>query len=793
MYTSITQRPNPLSLIAPAVSCRRFLLIACLLILHAAAPAQQTFTVSGSIRDTATGEVLIGASVYIRELKNVGVITNAYGFYSLTIPRGQYTLAANSVGYAPFSQPVTADKNVLLNIALLRASQNLEEVTVSNERKNENVTRPLMGVEKLSIQQIKNIPVIFGEKDVLKTLQLLPGIKSAGEGNSGFYVRGGAADQNLILLDEAPVYNPSHLLGFFSVFNSDAIKDVTVYKGGMPAEYGGRLSSVIDLKMNEGNNQKTSVSGGIGLISSRLSIEGPIKKGKSSFIISARRTYADLFLKAAKDTVIKNSTLYFYDINAKANIEIDKKNKLFISGYFGRDDFGYGKTFGFNWGNATATLRWNHLVTNKLFSNTSLIYSNYSYRVHLGSGDERVNITSRIKDYNVKEDLQWYAASNHTIKFGLNSIYHEYVPGIITAGGASSVNSKLLQNKNAWENAVYVSDDWRVTPALTLDYGVRLNVFSLLGPGTFYSYTATGAVSNSRTYTGRQFVTTYFNAEPRIAASYTLNDQQSVKASYTRNTQNVHLLSNSTTSTPTDLWIPSSNNVRPEIADQFSAGYFRNFNNNTYEFSTEIYYKLLQHQIDYKNGADLNANENVESQLLYGNGRAYGIELFFKKRYGRLNGWIGYTLSRIENKIDGINNNRYFPAKQDRTHDVSVVGIYEASKKWTLSATWVYNTGNAATFPAGKYEVNGQVINYYTERNGYRFPPYHRLDLGATLQRRKTARFESSWSFSVYNAYARENAYTIEFRKSTTDPTKTEAVRTALFKIIPAVTYNFKF
>jgi hypothetical protein len=647
-----------------------------------------------------------------------------------------------------------------------------------------------MGLQKLDTKEIKSIPVLFGEKDVLKTIQLLPGIKSAGEGNSGFNVRGGASDQNLILLDEATVYNASHLMGFFSVFNSDAIKDMSVYKGNEPAEYGGRLSSVVDIKMKNGNDKEYSVNGGIGLISSRLAVEGPIVKDKGSFIVSARRTYADLFLKLSKDTTLNQAKLYFYDINTKANYRINDKNRIFLSGYFGKDVLGLGNTFGINWGNITGTLRWNHLISDRLFSNTSLIFSNYDYKINIDSGTE-MNIISRIQDYCLKQDFQLYSRSNNTLKFGFSSVYHKIIPGAITA--SEYISMKSLTNKYAWENSLYISHQYKLSGKISFEYGLRLNAFSLLGPGNFYSYNTEGYTTDTAVYSSGQFVKTYINIEPRATINYVIDPQNSVKASYARNVQNLHLLSNSTSGNPTDLWIPSSNNVKPEIADQVSLGYYRNFNDNNYEFSIETYYKSLQNQIDYKDGAELDFNENVESQILFGDGRAYGLELFLKKKYGKFNGWISYTLSRTERKFSEINSGNYFPAKQDRTHDISIVGIYELSKRWTLSATWVYNTGNAVTFPTGKYEIDGKTMFYYSDRNANRMPAYHRLDIGATWIKKKTDKFESSWTFSLYNAYGHDNPYTITFRDSESDPTKTEAVQTTLFKFIPSFTYNFKF
>jgi hypothetical protein len=760
-----------------------------------AAHAQNRYTVSGTIRDKRTGEALIGATVSLlgRETPDRGILSNSYGFYSITAPAGHYTLLVTFSGYQPDSLAIDLAHNLTLPIDLDNAAGQLAEVVVSAQKKNDNVTRALMGVQKLTTKEINNIPVLFGEKDVLKTIQLLPGIQFAGDGNSGFYVRGGGADQNLILLDEATVYNPSHLLGFFSTFNSDAIKDITVYKGGMPAEYGGRLASVIDIKMNDGNDKDYHFGGGIGLISTRLNAEGPIVPDKGSFSISGRRTYADLFLKLSSDSSVSQNSLYFYDLNVKANYKFDEKNHVYLSGYFGRDNLAFGSTFGIDYGNATGTARWNHVFNNRLFSNTSLIYSKYSYKIRFNSENNNIGFTSNIRDADVKEDLQYFVDADNKINFGFSVIHHTIAPGIINASSGSSFNSLTLQNKYSLENAVYLSHEWSPTDRLHFDYGLRASSFLVLGPGDFYTYDSAGKATDTAHYNSGSIVKTYPNLEPRFSVSFQLNEESSVKASYNRNTQVLHLLSNSTSSNPTDLWIPSSNNVKPEIADQGSIGYFRNFKQNRYEFSVETYYKSMQNEIDYKNGAQLIANENVESQLLYGKGRAYGVELFLKKKVGKFTGWLSYTLSRTELKIDGVNQNHWYPAKQDRTHDLSLVGIYQANRKWTLSAIWVYYTGNAVSWPNGKYNIDGQTAFYYTQRNGYRMPAYHRMDVAATLQGKKKKKFESSWTFSIYNLYGRENAYSIVFQTDPNDPTKTQALQYSLFRFVPSVTYNFKF
>lgn len=756
------------------------------------ANAQKNLVLNGVLKDAQTGETLIGATVKVTGPVQNGTQTNAYGFYSLSLPSGTYQVSFSYVGYQSLVKEINLIADLQLNQELSSTNQ-LTEVVVLAIKKNDNVSNPQMGVQKLDVKDLRNIPVLFGERDILKTLQLLPGIKSAGEGNSGFYVRGGSTDQNLILLDEAPVYNASHLLGFFSTFNSDAIKDVTVYKGGMPAEYGGRLASVLDIKMNDGNKKDYTVEGGIGLISSRLKLEGPFKKDKSSFMISGRRTYADTFLALSSDSGIRNNTLYFYDLNAKANYQLDEKNTLYLSGYFGRDRLGLANTFGFEWGNATGTLRWNHLFSNRLFSNTSLIYSNYDYIIENLLEDNNFKVNSSIRDFNLKQDFQYAANSNHDLKFGLNAIHHTIAPGKLTSSGISSVNQVTIENRKGIELAAYVSDEWTVNNKINLVYGLRLSSFSLLGPGNFKTYDQEGFETNSKDFSKGESVVNYFNLEPRLSASFQLSDSKSIKASYTRNTQNLHLMSNSTSTSPTDLYIMNSNNIKPEIADQVAAGYFTNFKDDTYEFSAEVYYKQMQNQIEYRNGTDLRGNRSVEADLLYGDGRAYGIEFFLKKRFGDFNGWVGYTLSKTERQFDQINNGAWFDAKQDRTHDISLVGIYKASQRWTFSSTFVYSTGNAVTFPSGKYQINGSTVFYYTERNGYRMPDYHRLDLSATLEGKPGKKYQSSWSFGVYNVYNRQNAFSIDFREDPENANRTQAVRTTLFGIIPSVTWNFKF
>lgn len=757
-----------------------------------AAFAQDRVTLSGSVRSARTGESLIGASVRIARL-DAGVISNDYGFYSLSFPRGEVVVDVSAVGYVPVTVLLSLRRDTVIQFVLEEVQRSLENVVVAAAGRSRSLASPQMGMERLSVQETRTIPMLLGERDILKAIQLLPGIKAAGEGNSGFYVRGGAADQNLILLDEAPVYNASHLLGFFSTFNPDAIKDVTVYKGGMPAQYGGRLSSVLDIRLNDGNNQQFGASGGIGLISSKLNLEGPLQKGQSSFLVSGRRTYADLFLKLSSDTAINQNSLYFYDLNLKMNYSLGTKDRLFLSGYFGRDVLGMGEVFGLRWGNGTGTLRWNHIFSSRLFSNTSLIYSDYEFAINIRRSTNDVQVFSQIQDWNIKQEFQWYLNSRNTVRFGLNAIHHTIRPGEITASDQSSFNNLFLQRRRSWENAAYLTNTWKASERITFTYGTRLTAFSILGPGDFYEVDSTGLITNTIHYNEGEVVKTYLNLEPRLALSYVLNDNNSIKAAYVRNVQNLHLVSSTTTSRPTDKWVASTNLIRPEVSDQVSLGWYRDFRDRALELTVEAYYKTMDNQIDYRNGADVFSNDAIETQLLYGKGRAYGLEMLLRKRTGRLTGWLSYTLSKTERKIPGVSNDQWYNARQDRTHDVAIVATYVLNKKWTLSGNWIYYTGDAVTFPAGKYRVNNQVVYYYTERNAYRMPAYHRLDLGATMQLKKKKRFSSELSFSLYNAYGRMNAYTIEFRESPNDPDKTEAVQTSLFRFIPSISYNFKF
>lgn len=745
----------------------------------------QNFTISGKVKQRSSGETLIGANVMVVEKPGTGITTNDYGFYSLLLPKGNYTLRFTYVGYRQELIPLKLDSDITVNVDMSEENS-LQEVVVTAKKDNDNLTKATMGTEVLNMKMAAKIPVIFGEKDLVKTIQLLPGVKSNGEGGNGFTVRGGATDQNLILLDEAPVYNASHMLGLFSTFNSDAIKDATIIKGNSPAQFGGRLSSVLDVKMKEGNNKDYQLSGGIGLISSRLTVEGPVQKERSSFIISGRRTYADLIARLSPD--FKDMSLYFYDLNAKANLEINNKNKIYFSGYFGKDDFSVANLFGSRWGNATGTLRWNSVLNSKLFSNTSFIYSNYDFNVGFNSGGSNTNFNSHIKDLNLKQDFTLYANAKNNLRFGFNAIHHTITPTI--AEGTDITDDK--KSRMGLENAVYISNSYKASAKINIDYGLRFSSYSILGGDTYNIY-QNGQLTDSVQLEEGKIGKTYFNLEPRVSMSYSLDNTSNIKLGYARNTQNLHLMSNSTGGSPTDQWIGNSYNIQPEIADQLSLGYSKTFYNNAFELTTEAYYKQMQHQIDYRDGANINTVPDIESELLYGKGRAYGLEILLKKKKGNLTGWIGYTISKTERKINGINNGAWYNAKQDRTHDLSIVGVYTLTPRWTLSGTFIFNTGNAVTFPTGKYVLNDMLIYQYGNRNADRMPATHRLDFSATYEKPSKGRYQSSWSFGLYNVYGRENPYSISFEENKNNPQKIDAVQTALFRWVPSITYNFKF
>ena len=747
--------------------------------------AQSKYTVNGTVKEKSSGETLIGVNIMVVDKPSIGVTTNEYGFYSLSLPEGSYTLRFSYIGYEEELIPLELKSNVTVNIDLSDGIT-LQEVVVSSKKEDDNLTTTAMGTEMINMKTIAKVPVLFGEKDLVKTIQLMPGLKSNGEGSNGFSVRGGATDQNLILLDEAPVYNASHLLGVFSTFNGDAIKDATIIKGNSPSQFGGRLSSVLDVKMKEGNNKTYHASGGIGLISSRLTLEGPIQKEKSSFIISGRRTYADLFARMSSD--FKDIELYFYDLNAKANFAINDKNKIYFSGYLGKDVLAASGLFGSDWGNITGTLRWNSVLSSKLFSNTSLIYSNYDFNVGFKGGESEVNFNSNIKDLNLKQDFSFFPNVNNTIRFGFNVIHHMITP--TKAKGTDIVSDK--KSRKGLENAVYINNSFRASDKINLDYGLRFSFYSILGGDTYNIYQKNELIESIELDKG-EIGKTYYNLEPRVSMNYRVNKTVSLKIGYARNVQNLHLMSNSTGGSPTDQWIGNSYNIKPEIADQISLGFSKNFNDNMFELNLETYYKTMQNQIDYKDGADINTVPDIESELLFGKGRAYGLEVLLRKNKGRFTGWLGYTLSKTERQINGINYGDWYNAKHDRTHDLTAVGIYELNPRWTLSGTFIYTTGNAVTFPTGKYVLNGITIYQYDRRNADRMPATHRLDLSATYEVPTKGKYQSSWSFGLYNVYGRQNPYSIDFKENKDNPQKIDAVQTSLFQWIPSITYNFNF
>ncbi|GAA4409322.1 TonB-dependent receptor [Nibrella viscosa] len=777
-----------------------------LLGLSIAAIAQERFTISGYLKDAANGEGLIGATVQVKG-QPVGVATNEYGFYSLTLPKGEYQLVYSYVGYESITKAVSLNYNQKLDMQLKSANVLIQEVVVKATRSEQNVNSLEMGVSKLDMKTIKAMPALLGEVDVIRSIQMLPGVSTVGEGATGFNVRGGNIDQNLILLDEATVYNSSHLMGFFSVFNPDAVKDVKLVKSGIPAQYGGRLSSLLDVRMKEGNAKRLALSGGIGTVSSRFTVESPIVKDKSSFIIAGRRSYADLFLKLSPNEDLKNNQMFFYDLSAKVNQTLSAKDKVFVSAYLGKDVFS-AKNFGdgdfkMNWGNKTATVRWNHLFSDRLFANFTGVYSDYDYEIGVPQGAQAFEWKSNIYNYSGKADFSYYLNANNTISFGGNVIHHRFTPGNVgTNGEGSFINAFKLTERNAREYAVYLDNEQTLGKRLSLQYGVRVSAFDYLGGLTVYDYQGEPNQKklpvNPRTYKAGESVSTYFNVEPRASVRYTLDDNSSLKASYNRTAQYIHLISSSTAASPLDIWFPTTNHIKPETADQFALGYFRNLKDNAIEASIEGFYKTMTNQIDYRDGAQVLLNDHLEGDLLFGEGRAYGAEVYVKKNAGKLNGWVSYTLSRSERRIDGLSNNQWYAAKYDRRHMLSVVGIYNLSKRLSLSANFTYNTGVATTAPNARVEIDGMVVPYNStgNRNAFRVPAYHRLDLAATLQGKHNAlrRWQGEWVFSVYNAYARRNAFSVYFRQNETNPQQTEAVRMAILgSVLPSVTYNFKF
>ncbi|KPL21890.1 MAG: hypothetical protein AMS23_08705 [Bacteroides sp. SM1_62] len=753
------------------------------------------YTISGYIKDTGTGEELIGAAVMVQEL-NRGTVTNVYGFYSLSLPPGFYHLKISYVGYALQELAVNLNENLTFNLELQEQIQELAEVTIRSEGRQAHVRKAEMSVNKLPIKSIKRIPTLMGEVDVIKAIQLLPGVQASSEGASGFSVRGGNPDQNLILLDEATVYNASHLMGFFSVFNNDAIKDVKLYKGDIPADFGGRLSSLLDVRMKEGNLKKFSGSGGIGTISSRLTLEGPIIKDKTSFLVAGRRTYADLFLPFAKDPDVRDNTLFFYDLNLKLNHIFNEKNRLFVSGYLGRDV--YANPFArMAFGNQTYTLRWNHLFSSRIFSNFTLIHSRYDYELGTPDGDANSFVwRSKMKDYSAKGDLNFYITPEHTLKFGLISTFHDFEPGSAYGTGEQSLFTEFILPTNyALENGVYVSAEQSFGERWNLRYGLRFSSFHNVGPGTIYNYDEHYNARDSTVY-GRGDVYHHFlGLEPRAAVSFMINDVSSIKSSYSRTRQYVHLAQNSTAGTPLDVWFPSTPNVNPQVSDQVAIGYFRNLLDNRLEVSVEAYYKQMRNAIDFKDHANLLLNRYMEGEIRIGEATSYGLEFLLRKNEGRLNGWISYTYSKTTREVPEINDGNPYAAPYDKPHDIAIVGNYEISARLWVSANWVYSTGLPVTFPTGRFEYMGNIAPVYSNRNAYRMPDYHRLDMSVSFGSKPKPDRKWHWdlNLSVYNAYGRKNAWAINFIQDEENPNITHAEMTYLFPVIPALTWNFHF
>ncbi|MBS1779904.1 MAG: TonB-dependent receptor [Bacteroidetes bacterium] len=775
--------------------------MALLMVLPAQLFAQKKVTLSGYVRDGGSGEAIIGATVFIKELA-LGTQTNTYGFYSLSAPAGNYTVIFSYVGFGTRTETINMVDNVSFN-ADMQNTTTMKEVEVTSIRQDEHVKSTEMGTISLSAEKVKTLPVIFGETDILKALQLMPGVQSAGEGNSGFYVRGGGPDQNLILLDDAVVYNTGHLFGFFSVFNTDAIKNVTLIKGGMPANYGGRLSSVVDVSMKEGNMKEYHAEGGIGLIASRLLLEGPIKKDKGSFVISGRRTYIDALIKPFASGSFAGSGYYFYDANIKANYKISEKDRLYASGYFGRDKFTFKNSSGsFNatipWGNSTATLRWNHLFSNKLFLNTTAVYNDYNFSFGAGQNGFNIKLSSGVKDYNGKVDLDYYTAFNHKIKTGFAYTYHTFIPNQLSGQTESTElkpNNALI--KYAHEGAVYVMDDFEPTKWLRINAGLRYSMFGQVGAYTRYQTDFNNKRIDSTVYGKGQLVKSYGGLEPRFNARFELNSSSSIKASVTKAYQYIHLVSNNGSTLPTDLWVPSTYYVQPQQSWQYSVGYFKNLLENKIETSVELYYKDMKNQIEYRQGYIPSTLQDPELDFVFGKGWAYGAEFFVNKTKGKFTGWIGYTLSWTYRQFKDLNNGDPFPAKYDRRHDISVVGTYELSKKWTLSTVFVYGSGNAITLPTAYYIIDNNIVPQYSNLNAYRLFAYHRLDLSAIYnpKPKKQHRWKSSWAFSIYNVYNRQNPYFlyVDTKGSVSQGVQAKVMQVSIFPVLPSITYNFKF
>ncbi|NII24426.1 TonB-dependent receptor [Pseudoflavitalea sp. X16] len=782
----------------------RFLsLFLTLLTFHEAVLAQtgKPLTVSGYVRDAASGEVLINATINVSPT-GATVQSNAYGYFSITLPAGKYTINVSYTGYSLYKTEIDLTASKTLEVTMQTAAAEMDQVVVTGEKRLRRTNTVALGIQQMSMAQIKKIPAFMGEPDVVKALLTLPGITSVGEGAAGFNVRGGNVDENLIIMDEAPVYNSSHLLGFFSVFNPDAVKNVTLYKSAFPAEYGGRTSSVLDIRMKEGNNQKLSVNGGISTIFSRISIEGPIQKDKSSFIVAARRSYIDVL---AKPFLEGDNKLYFYDVTAKANLEINDKNTIYLSGYFGRDVFGFGGDAGFEWGNTAGTFRWNHLFTPRLFLNTSVYYSKYDYKLFFSNADnelsERYDWKSDIQTYGVKPSLTWFINNKHQLKTGVNVVYYNFYPGQGIAFSEGIKNDITLKKRYGSEMAAWAEDTWKLSPKWQIQGGVRFNRYSYLGNTTLYHFRDTTAnvrkpLDREEVVTSKKPVISWNFFEPRLSVRYELKKNTFLKAGYARSSQYLHLLSNTASPTPVDLYFPSTNNIKPSVTDQVSVGVVTIPESLPLEFSAEVFYKKMDDVLDYIDNANLELNQLVEGDLLTGKGRAMGLELEVKKETGKWQGWVNYTLSKSERKTPGISKNEWYLSRYDRTHVVNAMVSYSHNKKWDFSATFNLGSGTPATFPDVRMDIQGMPVPYNSteKRNNYRLPAYHRLDLAATMKGRQGKKFKQEWVFGIYNVYARQNAYTVYFRQNEDEPQKKEAVKLAIIgSIMPAITWNFKF
>lgn len=760
------------------------------------------FTLSGNIKDAMNGESLIGATIYIKELKT-GTTANVYGFYSITLPAGTYNIVYSFLGYESLEQTITLDKNSRIDIELKTRQTTMKEVVITGKKGNENITNTEMSVVKMNVETIKQIPALMGEVDIIKAIQLMPGVQSAGEGSSGFSVRGGSTDQNLILLDEASVYNASHLMGFFSVFNHDAVKDVKLYKGDIPAEFGGRLASLLDIRQKEGNMKKISGAGGIGLISSRLTLEGPIIKDKMSFIAAGRRSYADIFLRLSNKEEIKENIIYFYDFNFKANYIINPKNRLFISRYMGRDVVRIGSgadAFKMSWGNSTITMRYNHLFSDKLFSNFTYVRSHYDYKLGSDEGVGAFKWISDLKDNSFKADMGYYISAQSNVKFGAMTTLHQFEPGKVKGIGGESIFTEFkMPSSQALDHAFYGAHEQKLFGLLTINYGLRYTIFQNKGKTSLYKFNKANpqkyTVYDTIEYKKNEIFNTYSGLEPRFSLAIALNEISSIKASYSHTKQYIHLASNATVGIPLDIWLPSSPNIKPQAADQVALGYFRNFKENIFETSVEVYYKDMKNQIDFRDFAYLLLNPAIEGEIRVGTAKAYGVELLVRKQEGKVTGWVGYTYSESNRKIPEINNGKEYISPYNRPHNVSVVLNYQWRERLSFSANWVYSTGQPATMPVARYPYMNISVPSYTERNTYRMPDYHRMDVSVNLDSKKKLfnKVSSSWNFSVYNVYNRHNAFSIVFKQDKDDKTKMAAYKMYMFPIIPSITWNFKF